>query len=57
MVRVETFLKTLFIVSDANITDESSLGTGSFVRSYVSTVAVPGMFCEPNSLRLRYDFA
>jgi hypothetical protein len=57
MVRVETFLKTLFIVSDANITDEGSLGTGSFAWSYVSTMAVPGRFCEPNSLRLPCDFA
>ncbi|KAJ8589706.1 hypothetical protein M405DRAFT_817525, partial [Rhizopogon salebrosus TDB-379] len=36
-----TFLKTLFIVSDANITDEGSLGTGSFAWSYVSTMAIP----------------
>jgi hypothetical protein len=51
------FLKTLFIVSDANITDEGSLGTGSFAWSYVSTMTIPGMLCEPNSLRLPYDSA
>ncbi|KAJ8583435.1 hypothetical protein M405DRAFT_828627, partial [Rhizopogon salebrosus TDB-379] len=39
--RQKMFLKTLFIVSDANITDEGSLGTGSFAWSYVSTMAVP----------------
>ncbi|KAG1887595.1 tRNA synthetases class I-domain-containing protein [Suillus subluteus] len=39
--REETFLKTLFIVSDANITDEGSLGTSSFVWSYVSSMDIP----------------
>ncbi|KAJ8586215.1 hypothetical protein M405DRAFT_823728, partial [Rhizopogon salebrosus TDB-379] len=39
--REEMFLKTLFIVSNANITDEGSLGTGSFAWSYVSTMAIP----------------
>ncbi|OAX32892.1 isoleucyl-tRNA synthetase [Rhizopogon vinicolor AM-OR11-026] len=37
----QTFLKTLFIVSDANITDEGSLGTSSFSWSYISTMAIP----------------
>ncbi|KAJ8589795.1 hypothetical protein M405DRAFT_817312 [Rhizopogon salebrosus TDB-379] len=31
----EAFLKTHFIVSNANIKDEGSLGTGSFAWSYV----------------------
>ncbi|KAJ8580204.1 hypothetical protein M405DRAFT_834741, partial [Rhizopogon salebrosus TDB-379] len=31
----EAFLNTHFIVSNANITDEGSLGTGSFAWSYV----------------------
>ncbi|KAJ8595587.1 hypothetical protein M405DRAFT_806938, partial [Rhizopogon salebrosus TDB-379] len=39
--REETFLKTLFIVLNANITDEGSLATGSFVWSYVCTMAIP----------------
>ncbi|KAG1872417.1 tRNA synthetases class I-domain-containing protein [Suillus subalutaceus] len=39
--REETFLKTLFIVSDANITDEGSLGTNSFAWSYVSSMDIP----------------
>ncbi|KAG1727659.1 uncharacterized protein EDB91DRAFT_1086325 [Suillus paluster] len=37
----ETFLKTLFIISDANITDEGSLGTSSFVWSYISSMDIP----------------
>ncbi|KAG1797928.1 hypothetical protein EV424DRAFT_1352682 [Suillus variegatus] len=37
----ETFLKTLFIVSDANITDEGSLRTSSFAWSYVSSMDIP----------------
>lgn len=39
--REETFLKTLFIVSDANLTDEGSLGTTSFAWSYVSSMHIP----------------
>ncbi|KAG1738733.1 tRNA synthetases class I-domain-containing protein [Suillus lakei] len=41
--REETFLKTLFIVSDANITDEGSLSTSSFTWSYISSMNIPGM--------------
>ncbi|KAJ8585265.1 hypothetical protein M405DRAFT_825397, partial [Rhizopogon salebrosus TDB-379] len=37
----QAFLKTHFIVSNANITDEGSLGTGSFAWSYVYTMAIP----------------
>jgi isoleucyl-tRNA synthetase len=44
--REETFLKTLFIVSDANITDEGSLGTSSFAWSYVSSMDIPGSDLE-----------
>ncbi|OJA11547.1 hypothetical protein AZE42_09681, partial [Rhizopogon vesiculosus] len=39
--REQTFLKTLFIVSDANITDEGSLGTSSFAWRYISTMSIP----------------
>ncbi|KAG1900331.1 tRNA synthetases class I-domain-containing protein [Suillus fuscotomentosus] len=39
--REETFLKTLFIVSDAKITDEGSPGAGSFAWSYVSSMDIP----------------
>ncbi|KAG2367252.1 hypothetical protein BDR07DRAFT_1373056 [Suillus spraguei] len=39
--REEAFLKTLFIVSNANITDEGSLGTSSFAWSYVSSMDIP----------------
>ncbi|KAG1830047.1 tRNA synthetases class I-domain-containing protein [Suillus subalutaceus] len=39
--REETFLKTLFIVSDANITDEGSFGTSSLAWSYVSSTDIP----------------
>ncbi|OAX41810.1 hypothetical protein K503DRAFT_767378 [Rhizopogon vinicolor AM-OR11-026] len=39
--REETFLKTLFIVSDANITAKGSLGTRSFAWSYISTMTIP----------------
>jgi hypothetical protein len=52
MLCVETFLQTLFIVLNANITDEGSLGTGSFAWSYVCTIAIPGMFCESNTVYL-----
>ncbi|KAJ8590257.1 hypothetical protein M405DRAFT_841346 [Rhizopogon salebrosus TDB-379] len=61
--REETLLKTPFIVSDANITNEGSLGTGSFAWSYVSTMAVPDtdtnmevpIRVRPSSLRKEYD--
>ncbi|KAG0707905.1 tRNA synthetases class I-domain-containing protein [Suillus ampliporus] len=39
--REETFLKTLFIVSDANITEEGSLGTSSSAWSYISSMDIP----------------
>ncbi|KAG2104415.1 tRNA synthetases class I-domain-containing protein [Suillus discolor] len=41
--REETFLKTLFIVSDAKITDEGFLGTSSFTWSYVSSMDIPAV--------------
>ncbi|KAG1815903.1 hypothetical protein EV424DRAFT_1348349 [Suillus variegatus] len=42
----ETFLKTLIIISDAKITDEGSLGTSSFMWSYVSSMDIPGLDLE-----------
>ncbi|KAJ8584947.1 hypothetical protein M405DRAFT_912763 [Rhizopogon salebrosus TDB-379] len=59
---LSAFLKTHFIVSDANITDEGSLGTGSFAWSYVSTMSVPNtdmnmevpIRVRPSSLRKEY---
>ncbi|KAG2137399.1 tRNA synthetases class I-domain-containing protein [Suillus bovinus] len=50
--REETFLKTLFIVSNATITDEDSLGTSSFAWSYVSSMDVPDSDFEL-SIRVR----
>ncbi|CAA7268378.1 unnamed protein product [Cyclocybe aegerita] len=42
LTREENFLKTLFIVSDASIMDEGSLGTTSPEWLYSETVSVPG---------------
>ncbi|KAG2127891.1 uncharacterized protein EDB93DRAFT_1256854 [Suillus bovinus] len=50
--REETFLKTLFIVSDVTITDEGSLGTSSFAWFYVSSMDVPDSDFEL-SIRVR----
>ncbi|EGN92511.1 hypothetical protein SERLA73DRAFT_172840 [Serpula lacrymans var. lacrymans S7.3] len=41
--REEDFLKTLFIVSDAYVTDEGSLGAESPEWSYVDTMSLPGL--------------
>ena len=48
------FLKTLFIVSGASITNEGSLESSSFAWSYVSTMTIPGTLCEPDILRFPY---
>lgn len=40
---LESFLKTLFIVSDASITDEGSLGISSPEWVYSDTVSIPGI--------------
>ncbi|KAG6831068.1 hypothetical protein H0H92_012991 [Tricholoma furcatifolium] len=40
--REENFLKTLFIVSDAFVTDEGSLGTSSPEWLYTETLLIPG---------------
>lgn len=40
--RAESFLKTLFIVSDASLTDEGSLGTSSPAWSHTDSVSIPG---------------
>ncbi|KAK7462821.1 isoleucine-tRNA ligase [Stygiomarasmius scandens] len=40
--REESFLKTLFIVSDASLTDEGSLGTVSPAWVYSDSVSIPG---------------
>lgn len=40
--RLESFLKTLFIVSDVTVTDEGSLGTTSSDWLYNGTISFPG---------------
>lgn len=42
---VETFLKTLFITSDAIVTDEGSFGTSSPEWVYSDTITIPGKPC------------
>ena len=42
----ETFLKTLFIVSDVSITDEGSLGTASPDWLHLKTTQIPGNWDE-----------
>ncbi|KAG5645509.1 hypothetical protein DXG03_005919 [Asterophora parasitica] len=44
--REENFLKTLFIVSDAFITDEGSLGTNYPEWIYTDTLSIPGRIPE-----------
>ncbi|KAF9459744.1 tRNA synthetases class I-domain-containing protein [Collybia nuda] len=41
--REENFLKTLFITSDAIVTDEGSFGTSSADWVYSGTIAIPGV--------------
>jgi len=41
---IEHFLKTLFIVSDASLTDEGSLGTTSPEWLYTGSVSITGAF-------------
>ncbi|KAJ7136038.1 tRNA synthetases class I-domain-containing protein [Mycena epipterygia] len=50
--REESFLKTLFITSDATLIDEGSLGTTSPAWVYVSTLSIPS--CDEDlSIRIR----
>jgi len=48
----ENFLKTLFIVSDAFITDEGSLGANSPAWVHSDTVSIPGAFLCDHSVFL-----
>jgi len=48
----ENFLKTLFIVSDAFITDEGSLGANSPAWVHSDTVSIPGAFIRDHSVFL-----
>ncbi|KAJ7512047.1 tRNA synthetases class I-domain-containing protein [Mycena galericulata] len=50
--REESFLKTLFITSDATLIDEGSLGTSSPEWVYVSAMPIPG-YDEDLSIRIR----
>ncbi|KAF5369061.1 hypothetical protein D9758_002922 [Tetrapyrgos nigripes] len=50
--REESFLKTLFIVSDASLTDEGSLGTTVPEWVYMDSVSLPGIE-DPIAIRVR----
>ncbi|KAJ7695476.1 tRNA synthetases class I-domain-containing protein [Mycena rosella] len=51
--REESFLKTLFITSDATLIDEGSLGTASPEWVYLSTMSIPSSSDEDLSIRIR----
>lgn len=44
---VESFLKTLFIVSDVSVVEEGSLGTASLPWQYEDSVPLPGETALP----------
>lgn len=46
---IESFLKTLFIVSDVSIVDDSSLETSSLPWFYTDSVQLPGETVVPSS--------